>query len=367
MIGYQLPRHDKCRTTEPVLVTFLSHTPHTPYCIPLIPHQKLYHVSLHHTFALTMLQQPKFVVSAPFDGSHNADIILRSSDNVNFRVLKDILALASPIFHDMMTLARPLVGEPKATSEDVYEDGLPVVTMHDSNALVLDALLRILYPVRTPVLEDLGVVTGVVEAARKYDMDSVMAVAEEALQRAAIAQGGVQALQVYMIAYTHDLQRTACNAALEFLRCPSAQCFSPEMERMPAGVLFRLFEYRRQVAERVDSLFAPISGWKLSDSMRCVIRDIECPLKRSMKPSEGCGATENGHDVSAWWAALREEVRCEVQKAPLSESVMNVGVVSRAVCASKCCSACQLHVVRALPMLVDTIRHEMERLAAEVC
>ena len=313
-----------------------------------------------------MSNQTKFVVKVPFDGSRNADIVLRSCDGVDFRVYKEILALASPVFQDMTTLAKPLADEGRSASGDTSKDGLPIVDMHGSNALVLDALLRILYPIPYSVPDDLEVVSGLIEAAKKYDMESVMVVAEEALRKAAVDQDGTQALQVYMIAYAHELQRTACIAALELLRCPLPQTFTAAMENMPAGVLFRLFSYARKVAERVDSLFAPIPSWKLSDSHRCVIRDIECPLKRTMKPAEGCGAQENGHDVSAWWITLREEARREIQKAPLSEAVMNVGVVSRAVCTSKCCSACQMHVMKVLPALVDTIRHEMERLASEV-
>ncbi|KAF9240602.1 hypothetical protein BU15DRAFT_73833 [Melanogaster broomeanus] len=42
----------------------------------------------------------------PFDNI-DADVILRSSDNVDFRVFKIILSLTSPVFKDMFTLPQP--------------------------------------------------------------------------------------------------------------------------------------------------------------------------------------------------------------------------------------------------------------------
>ena len=70
-----------------------------------------------------MSNQTKFVVKVPFDGSRNADIVLRSCDGVDFRVYKEILALASPVFQDMTTLAKPLADEGRSASGDTSKDG----------------------------------------------------------------------------------------------------------------------------------------------------------------------------------------------------------------------------------------------------
>ncbi|KAI5988235.1 hypothetical protein F5J12DRAFT_786925 [Pisolithus orientalis] len=73
---------------------------------------------------------PGAEASWPFDDP-NAEVILRSSDNVHFRVFKGSLALASPVFKDMFTLGA-----------SVHETGT-----------VLDMLLRLIYPLTTPELD----------------------------------------------------------------------------------------------------------------------------------------------------------------------------------------------------------------------
>ena len=75
----------------------------------------------------------------PFDVP-DANFIIRSSDNVNFRVHKSLLALASPIFKDLLSLPQP--------SDREIVDGLPVVQLSESSEL-LNSLVSMLYPVPT--------------------------------------------------------------------------------------------------------------------------------------------------------------------------------------------------------------------------
>ena len=70
----------------------------------------------------------------------DANLIIRSSDNINFRVHKSLLAMASPFFNDLLSLPQP--------SESEIVDGLSVVRLPESSEL-LNSLLSILYPVPT--------------------------------------------------------------------------------------------------------------------------------------------------------------------------------------------------------------------------
>ncbi len=67
--------------------------------------------------------------------------MIRSSDSVDFRVNKSVLAMASPVFRDMLSL-------PQTDSESV--DGIPVVQL-DEDSELLNTLISILYPVSTVV------------------------------------------------------------------------------------------------------------------------------------------------------------------------------------------------------------------------
>ena len=72
----------------------------------------------------------------------DANLIIRSSDLVDFRVHKSILAMVSPFFQRRLSLPQPF------DSEAV--DGLPVVEFPEGSEL-LNSLISLLYPIRTVV------------------------------------------------------------------------------------------------------------------------------------------------------------------------------------------------------------------------
>lgn len=72
---------------------------------------------------------PPFAPHGPFDDL-SADVVLRSSDGIDFRVHRIVLSLASPFFKEMFTLPQP-TSEPE----------VPIIPMSES-ALLLDKALR---------------------------------------------------------------------------------------------------------------------------------------------------------------------------------------------------------------------------------
>jgi BTB/POZ domain-containing protein len=72
----------------------------------------------------------------------DASLVIRSSDCVEFRVNKLVLAVASPFFKDLLSLPQPADGE--------SVDGLPVVQLSEDSEL-LSTLVSMLYPLR-PVI-----------------------------------------------------------------------------------------------------------------------------------------------------------------------------------------------------------------------
>ena len=126
--------------------------------------------------------------SAPFNKA-TADVILRSSDLCDFRVRKAILAEASSVFEDMFDLPRPPhtfnPGEHESSADiDEHRDGLPVVAVQEDSS-TLDLLLRICYPVLNPSLDTPEVLSPVLAAAVKYDMDGAIATIRGDLRRLA--------------------------------------------------------------------------------------------------------------------------------------------------------------------------------------
>src|ERR1700679_855209 len=93
-----------------------------------------------------------------------ADLILRSSDQVHFYVDKKILTLASPIFADKFNTLPP----PHQRSHDV----LPVVPLPEPST-TLDLALRHIYPVRTPKTDTLHNASVLAEFAQNYEVEAL--------------------------------------------------------------------------------------------------------------------------------------------------------------------------------------------------
>ena len=74
--------------------------------------------------------------------SSDGNLILRSSDLVDFRVHKPVLAMASPFFKDLLSLPQP------SDAESV--GGIPVVRLFEHSEL-LNCLVSMLYPVPTVI------------------------------------------------------------------------------------------------------------------------------------------------------------------------------------------------------------------------
>ncbi|KAJ7801648.1 hypothetical protein B0H14DRAFT_2894775, partial [Mycena olivaceomarginata] len=79
-----------------------------------------------------------FFPLAPFDDP-GADVILRSSDGIDFHVYRVVLSLASPFFKEMFGLPQPS-----------FEPDVPTLPMVES-AVVLDRTLRFWYPGAEPI------------------------------------------------------------------------------------------------------------------------------------------------------------------------------------------------------------------------
>jgi len=72
----------------------------------------------------------------------DANLIIRSSDVVDFRVHKPVLAMTSSVFKDLFSLPQP--------SDSESDDGLPVVKLSEDSEL-LHSLFSIIYPVPTVI------------------------------------------------------------------------------------------------------------------------------------------------------------------------------------------------------------------------
>lgn len=178
---------------------------------------------------------------APFNKTA-ADAILRSSDLVDFRVRKGILAEASGVFEDMFGLPQP-------ATDQVPADNLPVVKLEE-NSSVLDRLLRLCYPGNAPRIEDLDELRPVIRAAIKYDMQEVLSTLKENLRSFA----ETMPVRVYAVALRFGFEEETREAARAFLARPVESADVPELAEISGKEFNNLLRYHRAcsaVASRV--------------------------------------------------------------------------------------------------------------------
>jgi hypothetical protein len=200
----------------------------------------------------------------------DANLIIRSSDFVNFRVHKPVLAMASPFFKDLLSLPQP------PDSEVV--DGLPVVQLSESSEL-LNSLISILYPVPTVMpnsydkvlyfslrlvrsdtyRHSANKVLYLLAACQKYEMASVQAsIRAEVSHGASPAPKGAEAFTAYAIASAKDLIPEMESAARLTLDQPMTFEILGDGLRLFQSWAFRdLVNFRRRCRDNLLTCLGP--------------------------------------------------------------------------------------------------------------
>jgi hypothetical protein len=97
----------------------------------------------------------------------DATIMVRSSDQANFRVHKSVLAMSSPFFKDLLSLPQPPDAE--------IVDGLPVVALPEDSGL-LNSFISLLYPTVPVIPDSYQKVFALLAVCQKYEMKSVQSI-----------------------------------------------------------------------------------------------------------------------------------------------------------------------------------------------
>jgi hypothetical protein len=135
----------------------------------------------------------------------DANLVIRSSDLVNFRVHKSVLAVASPFFKDLLSLPQP--------SDTESVDGLPVVQLSE-DAELLNSLVSMLYPVRPVIPDSYDKVLYLLATCQKYEMVQVqLSIRAEVGRGSFPAPVGTEVFRAYAIASAKGLIPETENAA----------------------------------------------------------------------------------------------------------------------------------------------------------
>ena len=143
------------------------------------------------------------MAAAPFN-KLNADIILRTSDLVDFHVFSQVLIAASPFFEGMFDVPHP---PPEQQKEQLKLGRSVIEVSEDSKAL--STILWICYPIKKQKPPSLEEIEPALRAAMKYEMELPTAVLKERLEDLTPAHP----MEAWAIACRLRLEDTACMAA----------------------------------------------------------------------------------------------------------------------------------------------------------
>lgn len=246
--------------------------------------------------------------SSPFDNPY-ADVILRSSDNVDFPMLKINLIQSSPLFESMFSLPQPTNPE----SVDEQKNGLPLVPLTETGD-VLDVLLRFCIPRTPPQLTDLRGISQVAEGAKKYQIEWASETARQAL--GAFAEK--EPVRVYAIACRFGFEEEARLAARRTLLQPlltTLSCDVEELDSLSAQKFRRLLKYQETCK---DHVLKRVSSYPWLSSFTTKIWESSC-CGRQVAYIDSLNRKWN---VQAWWEQYMRRL-VERLKADTDERVIS--------------------------------------------
>ncbi|KZT63311.1 hypothetical protein DAEQUDRAFT_149371 [Daedalea quercina L-15889] len=269
----------------------------------------------------------------PFNNPH-ADVILQSSDGVNFRVRTAILSEASPVFESMFSLP----AQQSAKADHDSASGLAVVPVSEDST-TLKALLRLCYPVNARSSRNLAIneAAALLEAARKYDMEGI----EEHIVQALRGYMETSPLRVYCLAIRYnldkDLIRAAARACLdEPAGTPYGRGEVPELDDISASTYIRLLDYHRACS---DAAVGIVNRYPLVDvifDQRCWVTcvpitasgETTCSTIRTLSRLPGC---THKHRVVTWFARFMDHCETVVKKKPSGKDITSNTTVAAAL------------------------------------
>ena len=177
----------------------------------------------------------------PYVTSLNANLILRSSDSVNFFVIEGLIRSVSPFFDGKF---------PLKDNEEI--DGRPVIVVPQRSE-VLRGLLNIIYPGKDddPDMPDCHLYSEMAQAARNLEISTV----EKKLRKQGMSLACKEPLRMYAIATSLDWVEVAKIAAINTLSQPLRDMtFVDELDLITGADLFRLMRFRFKCAGAVRNV-----------------------------------------------------------------------------------------------------------------
>ncbi|KAI0352395.1 hypothetical protein OH77DRAFT_1428690 [Trametes cingulata] len=288
------------------------------------------------------------IAPAPFN-KPSAEIILRTADNVDFYVRRAILEEASSTFADMTSFPQPPPVNGSA-------EGAAHVVLLTEPSEIIEPLLRVCYPVPDPEFSSLDELKPVLEATRKYQMDSVL----QALARPLVQLSCAAPLPAYAIALQFGLDDAARGAAKLSLKYAPPWPFTKELEHVSGAAYYRLLVYRQKCVLAAKSTIYGVDLCWLDEGTFCwfTCQNSSCALssgKFYVKASRELvyGAT--------WFKRHLERVLEFFSTTPCREALDRPGLSDQTIRDAAVCFPCRAVISRDLRWFTLKLGNEVEK------
>jgi len=184
---------------------------------------------------------------APFDRKcPKADVVLRSSDNVDFHFPKLLLIFASPVFENLLSDGKP----------DELKDGRPIILVHDSSK-DLRQLLYFCHPLlSTPALSSIDDFVQLHAIAVKYCMEDILGSLEDLILNSPDVMSSAP-LALYCLAIQYRFPVLARSAAklcltIDIGKLMGGSDFEDQLKHISAFHVNRLFAYHQACSAAIN-------------------------------------------------------------------------------------------------------------------
>ncbi|KAF8632910.1 hypothetical protein AX15_001635 [Amanita polypyramis BW_CC] len=291
----------------------------------------------------------------PFHSNTMADIILRSSDYIDFYVPRIMLQFISSTFRELF--ANP--------EEKGSKNGLDVISITEGSEVVRYFLLMIYYHKDVPSTTNLGLFWDLCNISRKYGVSPIEERLKKQLTNSSLLVH--QPFRVYVIATALRWSDVAIVAARNTLSTPPQDTVSgvPELVYITGAELYRLMDYRTRCANTAYTVikmnnhhqnFAPLNftSYRSTETLNykgyIVLPDLKTGALSGSKIIERLAACPRG---ATYADAFASEFQTSVEQRK-----DHYLTVSSAHDAFKCCKevADAIEIAVAKVPLVDTVK-----------
>ncbi|KDQ50454.1 hypothetical protein JAAARDRAFT_710831 [Jaapia argillacea MUCL 33604] len=284
----------------------------------------------------------------PFDDP-DADVIIRSSDDVDFRLYKLLLSLSSPVFRAMFDLPQPTLGD--------WKDGLPVVRLSEDSKTLFNLLLPI-FPWGIPQFDTVQEWHLVLEAGEKYQMDGPRVAAGKALTGSKFIE--TQSLGVYALAIRFNLEELARIAAASTLLHNIPGLYSDELDGIRATALHRLIVYHQECGRKAADLIVcpkgvPVGSIWNGEWFRCS-KCEESHLIASVTNTAFCSPSR----ARRWWTEFLSDVEAKLKERPCPETLRD-SIPTASSMEGFGCAACRVRALADTAKLMEGLMPQVSR------